>query len=114
MGPRTPVVTEHTPAKPSPDGNKMAAPPRRRRSFAGVWLLLLAGIGYGAYHFYQGSQQNKQAAAKAQSARMANRPISVVAGTVRTGDVPVYLRGLGTVAPFNTVTVKTRVDGQLI
>ena len=40
-------------------------------------------------------------------------PVPVVAGTVQKRDVPIYLDGLGTVQAFNTVTVKTRVDGQL-
>ena len=30
------------------------------------------------------------------------------------GDVPLYLSGLGTVQAFNTVTIKSRVDGQLV
>jgi multidrug efflux system membrane fusion protein len=38
----------------------------------------------------------------------------VVVAPVKTGNIPVYLRGLGTVTPFNTVVVKSRVDGQLI
>jgi multidrug efflux system membrane fusion protein len=33
---------------------------------------------------------------------------------VRQGDLPVYLTGLGSVTAFNTVMVKSRVDGQLI
>ncbi|MGI8744504.1 MAG: MdtA/MuxA family multidrug efflux RND transporter periplasmic adaptor subunit [Bryobacteraceae bacterium] len=115
MGPRTPVIPEHTNAPLSPDGHPTPAPPaKKRRSFAGVWLLLLCAIGYGAYYFYHGAQQKQQAAATAQNARTANRPVSVVSGTVRTGLIPVYLRGLGTITPFNTVTVKSRVDGQLI
>jgi multidrug efflux system membrane fusion protein len=37
----------------------------------------------------------------------------VVAGTVEQKDVPVFLDGLGTVQAFNTVTVRSRVDGEL-
>jgi multidrug efflux system membrane fusion protein len=40
--------------------------------------------------------------------------VSVVAASARTRDVGVYLYGLGTVTPLNTVTVRTRVDGQLL
>jgi multidrug efflux system membrane fusion protein len=40
-------------------------------------------------------------------------PVPVVAATVRQGDLPVYLTGLGSVTAFNTVAVKSRVDGQL-
>lgn len=40
--------------------------------------------------------------------------IPVSAGTVVAADVPVILRGLGTVQAFNTVAVKSRVDGQII
>lgn len=43
----------------------------------------------------------------------ASQAIPVTAGEARTGDVPVYRTGLGTVQAFNTVTVKVRVDGQL-
>jgi membrane fusion protein, multidrug efflux system len=39
--------------------------------------------------------------------------VPVVAGKVEQKDTPVYLDGLGTVQAFNTVTVHTRVDGQL-
>jgi multidrug efflux system membrane fusion protein len=39
--------------------------------------------------------------------------VPVVAGKVEQKDVPIYLDGLGTVQAFNTVTVHSRVDGQL-
>ena len=39
------------------------------------------------------------------------RGVPVVAATARRGDLPVYLTGLGTVTAFNTVTVRSRVDG---
>jgi len=38
----------------------------------------------------------------------------VSVATAREGDLPVYLTGLGSVTAFNTVSVKSRVDGQLI
>jgi multidrug efflux system membrane fusion protein len=40
-------------------------------------------------------------------------PVPVISGEVTRRDVPVYLNGLGNVQGFNTVTVRSRVDGQL-
>jgi membrane fusion protein, multidrug efflux system len=40
--------------------------------------------------------------------------VPVTAGTVVAQDVPVLLRGIGTVQAYNMVTVKTRVDGQIV
>jgi membrane fusion protein, multidrug efflux system len=39
--------------------------------------------------------------------------IPVTAATVQRQDVPVYLTGIGSVVPFNRVTVHVRVDGEL-
>ena len=40
--------------------------------------------------------------------------VPVVVATAQRGDLPVYFNGLGTVNAFNTVTVRTRVDGQIV
>jgi multidrug efflux system membrane fusion protein len=45
--------------------------------------------------------------------RAGGGPVPVVAGKVEEKDTPIYLDGLGTVQAFNTVTVHTRVDGEL-
>ena len=41
-------------------------------------------------------------------------PIPVVVAAAEKGDIGVYVTGLGTVTPLNTITVKTRVDGELM
>src|SRR6266566_9284053 len=40
--------------------------------------------------------------------------IPVTARTVAAADVPVFLNGIGAVQAFNTVTIKSRVDGQIV
>ncbi len=40
--------------------------------------------------------------------------VPVGASDVKTGDFPVVLSGLGTVQPYNTVLVRSRVDGQVV
>jgi membrane fusion protein, multidrug efflux system len=39
--------------------------------------------------------------------------VPVVAETVKEGQVPIYLRGIGTVQAFNTVTIRSQITGQL-
>jgi multidrug efflux system membrane fusion protein len=53
-------------------------------------------------------------AASAGPASAAPRAVPVVAAPARQGDMPVYLTGLGSVTPFNTATVKSRVEGQIV
>lgn len=98
----------------TPTPPQAAARPRRK-SFAWViWLLVLAGAAYGGYRYWEASKKKQQAATASQAARSGPRAVPVVATAARVGDMPIYLRGLGSAVPFNTVSVKTRVDGQLI
>jgi membrane fusion protein, multidrug efflux system len=39
--------------------------------------------------------------------------VPVVAGTVTSGDVPIYLQGVGTVIAYNTVIVRSQIQGQI-
>jgi multidrug efflux system membrane fusion protein len=45
---------------------------------------------------------------------LAARAVPVVATAARQANMGIYLTGLGSVTAFNTVTVRTRVDGQLV
>lgn len=74
-----------------------------------VWAYALAAlllIG-GAYIGWP-RQQNANVAKSA-----APPAVPVTVASVTKADFPVYLTGLGTVQGFNTVTVRTRVDGQI-
>lgn len=48
------------------------------------------------------------------AAKGGNAPVVVTSALVRTQDVPVYRGGVGTVSPWASVTVKTRIDGELV
>ncbi len=78
-----------------------------------VWLLLFGLIAYGCYRLYEYENAKKDANASKKGMAMRPRNIPVGGATAHLGDMPVYLQGLGTVTAFNTVTVKTRIDGQL-
>ncbi|MGA2500844.1 MAG: efflux RND transporter periplasmic adaptor subunit, partial [Tepidisphaeraceae bacterium] len=41
------------------------------------------------------------------------RTVPVLVAAARKGDIPIYLTQIGTVRPLNTVTVRTRVDGEI-
>jgi membrane fusion protein, multidrug efflux system len=75
----------------------------------GKWTLLLAAtiviVGGGWMWF-----------GDARAPSPVERPppaVPVETALAARGDMPVYLQGLGTVQAFNTVTVTTRVDGQM-
>src|SRR5664279_4485812 len=78
-----------------------------------IWLLLIALIAGGVY-LYTANEKKKAALAAKQAAAAAARSVPVAAVQARKGDIGVYLTGLGSVTPLNTVTVKSRVDGQLM
>src|SRR5262249_35858264 len=63
--------------------------------------------------------QTREAAAKKQLAPggrggAGGFAVPVVVDTVKQKDVPIYLDGLGTIQALNTVTVRARVDGQIV
>src|ERR1700730_5904123 len=51
---------------------------------------------------------------KASVAPVASPAVPVVAGIVSSHEVPLYLRGVGTVIAYNTDVVRSQIQGQLI
>src|SRR5947208_14069455 len=83
----------------------------RRHPYAlGLFARLVVMVGGGALVL----SRPWRSAAGAQARVPASPRVPVVAAAARTRDVGVYLNGLGSVTPLNMVTVKSRVDGELI
>jgi membrane fusion protein, multidrug efflux system len=83
------------------------------KSYWWVWVIILGAIGYGCYRLYN-FENSKQAEARSAKTTLHTPSIAVVTAAARSGSMPVYLDGLGTVTASNTVTVRPRVDGQLV
>lgn len=71
------------------------------------FVALIAFVGFF-------SQTGAQESAGKRAPSGGPRPVPVATAFVRKGDINVYLNGLGTVTPRNVVTVRSRVDGQLM
>jgi membrane fusion protein, multidrug efflux system len=83
----------------------------RRHPYAlGSIALLIVVVGAGALALWGPPRST----AGPPGGRPAPPRVPVVAAAARARDVGVYLNGLGSVTPLNTVTVKSRVDGELI
>jgi membrane fusion protein, multidrug efflux system len=74
---------------------------------------LLVGI-YAVWHYAATPRASDGAGNNATASEAMALPIPVTVTTAQKADFPVYLNGLGTVQPFQTVTVRSRVDGQII
>ena len=76
-------------------------------------VVVLAIVGVAAWRIHENNL--KTAATNNRSARdAAGRATPVMVTPVVQATVPVYLTALGTVTPYNTVTLHSRVDGQLL
>ncbi|MCJ9705339.1 MULTISPECIES: efflux RND transporter periplasmic adaptor subunit [unclassified Bradyrhizobium] len=78
-----------------------------------LWLLIIAAAASAGYYGWQkfGPEAGKTQTAQKGPPRPPAVPVSVA--PVQKLDFPVYLTGLGTVQGFNTVQVRSRVDGQI-
>ncbi len=97
-----------------------AAQPAKSRWWLWIVLLIVAAL---AVWYYRGTRSSTEAGDKTVAGSAAKGKkgpgaggftVPVVITTAQKGDLPVYLIGLGSVTAFNTVTVRSRVDGQIV
>jgi len=102
----------HGPTPPTPGKSK------KRGLIWVVFLLIIAGVA--GYAVWRAGQPNSGPRGQGGGGGFgggrgaALGPVPVVVTKVARSSIPVYLNGLGNVSPYYTVTVKSRVDGQLM
>ncbi|MGC2765264.1 MAG: MdtA/MuxA family multidrug efflux RND transporter periplasmic adaptor subunit [Candidatus Acidiferrum sp.] len=106
---------------PSADGTRVSlrdSPAGEGSSRRGWLILALLAVVVGSVYWYfhsRGAQANGIGTGAADNGSFdPNAAVPVVVATAHRGDLPVYFNGLGTVTAFNTVTVRSRVDGQIV
>jgi multidrug efflux system membrane fusion protein len=100
-------------APPQPGSRK----PKKRGLIWVLFLLIIAGVaGYAVWRAgHPAPTQRAQGGGGGGGRRNAGTgPVPVVVTKVTRSSIPVILNGLGNVVAFYTVTVKSRVDGQLM
>lgn len=113
-----PYVGERGRDVPAPPGKPPSKP--KKRGF--IWFFfLVVVISVTAYAVWRASQPGLIPVTNQGGGRGGGRgrgagggPLPVVAAKAHSASVPLYLNGLGNVTAFYTVTVKSRVDGQLM
>jgi multidrug efflux system membrane fusion protein len=96
------------PGSPKPPGERKSGTKRH----AWVWVIvavLIAAAIFFIYRQYQATQEAEKSKSNSNE-----RGVPVVVGTATKGDIGVYLQALGTVTPVYTVTVTSRVQGQIM
>jgi multidrug efflux system membrane fusion protein len=77
-----------------------------------VWIAALCALGIILYVWIAGIRAHAAAARAAVAAAHQSVPVSATAA--KSGDLNLYVTAIGTVTAFNTVAVKSRVDGQIV
>jgi len=94
-----------------------AAP--RKSKYGWVWLLVVILAAAGVYHYWPKGPDPGAGGSPPPGGGGGRRGrgaglAPVVAAKARRGGIGVYVTGLGTVSAINTITIKSRVDGQLM
>src|ERR1700693_470996 len=99
---------------PQVEAEDPSAPLVERKHRRWPWVVGIGAAVLLAVLLLMRSSHKQQSDAQAAKSKPAQRSVPVVGAAAKTGDLGIYLTGLGTVTALNTVTVRSRVDGQLI
>jgi len=111
---------------PNPSGERPLGGESGSKGHRWLWIVALAVVIAVAFWYFRGSRSSTEAQGPGgpggaatgkgqgrQGAGAGGFAVPVVVASAQRGDLPVYFNGLGTVTAFNTVTVRSRVDGQI-
>ena len=106
---------------PPPDLHEVQSPPPRASGRKTViWIIVvfvvigLGLLGIRALHKAPDQSSGRGQGGRGAGGADASRAIPVAVAQVQQRDIPVYLEGLGNVQAYYTVTIHSRVDGQLM
>jgi multidrug efflux system membrane fusion protein len=108
-------ASTHPPVTTTQAAPPAGVPPKKKRHTGWIWLVVALAIGTLAWFLRvpappEGAAGSKKGGGK----KGAGGDIPVAVGKAHRGSIPVYQDGLGSVTAFYTVSVRTRVDGQLM
>src|SRR5712672_2843064 len=114
------------PTGPNPSGERPLGGESGSKGHRWLWIVALAVVIAVGFWYFRGSRSSTEAQGPGgaggastgkgpgrQGAGAGGFVVPVVVASAQRGDLPVYFNGLGTVTAFNTVTVRSRVDGQI-
>ena len=111
---RSPSEEASPESRPAPPPRSEPPPAPRRRRTVVLSAVVTTIVLLGLVVWRARSNEPDAARAAATGRGGAGRAVPVVADSVRVRDFAVHLTALGTVTPLRTVTVRSRVDGQLL
>src|SRR5262245_50341835 len=111
----TPQATLTEPATARPDHQLPVSGSQKgeEKKRGWVWIVVLIVLAAGGYFLYS-QYQAMQAQQQARNANNRQRAVPVTMGKVSKSDMDVYVEALGTVTPIYTVTITSRVQGQIV
>ena len=101
-------------SRPENPSVTISTPGPRKTSWGCLWMFIALIIAAGAIWWFGFRGKHSTSTTQPTGRRGGGGPVPVVAAPAVRNDMPIYLTGLGSAQALNTVTVRTRVDGELV